>query len=134
VWKPWNGREFRIGVDPLVRSNSYYKLSRNLISTLKEKGIVFLANTGTVDRENTNITRWKRAEFLGLDGAQKEEWDNFIKGLIGSGFELNNEKDILLWSWDTKRGQVNAKQVYEVQMLEKGEKESICWYNELWTW
>jgi hypothetical protein len=71
---------------------------------------------------------------LGLVGDQKEEWDNYLKGLIGSGFVLNNENDILLWSWDTKKGQVNAKQAYEVQMLEKETEETNCWYKELWTW
>jgi hypothetical protein len=71
---------------------------------------------------------------LGLDGDQKEEWDNFIKGLIGSGIELNNEKYILLWSWHTTGGQVSEKQAYKVQMLENVEEESILWYIDLWTW
>jgi hypothetical protein len=32
VWKPGNGRDIRIGVDPMFGSHSYYKLSRNLIN------------------------------------------------------------------------------------------------------
>jgi hypothetical protein len=47
---------------------------------------------------NLNTTRWKKVEFLGLVGDQKEEWDNYLKGLLGLGFVLNNENDILLWS------------------------------------
>jgi hypothetical protein len=109
VWKPGNGEDIRIGVDPLIGSHTYYKLSENLISVLKEKGINFLAQAGTGSMENTCHTRWKKVELLGLDGALKEEWNYFIKGLIGSGFELNNDKDILIWSWDTKDGQVSAK-------------------------
>jgi hypothetical protein len=35
VWKPGNGRDIRIGVDPMVGSQTNHKLSRNLISTLK---------------------------------------------------------------------------------------------------
>jgi hypothetical protein len=84
--------------------------------------------------EDTSYIRWKKAETLGLEGEQKEEWNNFVKGLVGSGFELNNEKDTLMWSWDTKGGQVNAKQAYEVQLMEDMEEEPTFWYTELWKW
>jgi hypothetical protein len=102
--------------------------------TLKAQGIEFLAQAGTIDLENTSHTSWKKDEILGLVGEQKEEWNNFIKGLVGSGFDLNSDKDTLLWSWDTKGGQVNAKQAYEVQMMENVEVEPNYWYVELWTW
>jgi len=45
------------------------------------------------------------------------EWNTFFKVLVGSGIDLNTEKDSLLWTWDTKRGHVNAKQAYEMQIL-----------------
>jgi hypothetical protein len=102
----------------MVGSHTYFKLSRNLILALKAQGIEFLAQAGTFDLEDTRHTRWKKVEALGLEGEQKEEWNNYVKGLVGSGYELNNEKYILLWSWDTKGGQVNAKQAYEVQLVE----------------
>jgi hypothetical protein len=54
--------------------------------------------------EDTSYLRWKNVETLGLEGEQKEEWNIFVKGLVGSRFELNNEKDTLMWSWDTKGG------------------------------
>jgi hypothetical protein len=85
VWKPGNGRDIRIGADPMVGSHSYYKLSRNLILTLKAQGIEFLAQAGSSDLEVSNHTSWKKDETLGLEGEQKEEWTNFIKGLVGSG-------------------------------------------------
>ena len=43
---------------------------------------------------------------------------------MSSGIELNNEKDILLWSCDTRNGQVNAKKDYKVQVLEDMEEET----------
>jgi hypothetical protein len=46
VWKPGNGRDIRIGVDPMVGSHTYFKLSRNLILALKAQGIEFLAQAG----------------------------------------------------------------------------------------
>jgi len=118
----------------MIETQHSYKLSGNLISTLKEKGIVFLANAKLVDLTNLNTRRWKKAKFMWLVGDKKEEWDNYLKGLTGSGFVLNNENDILLWSWDTKKGLVNAKQAYEVQMLEKDTEETNCYYKELGTW
>ena len=84
--------------------------------------------------EVTIYTSWKKDEILGLEGEQKEEWNNFVKGLVGSVFVLNNEKYTLLWSWDTKRGQVNANHAYKVQMLEMMEVEPRFWYKELWNW
>jgi hypothetical protein len=39
VWKPGNGRDIRIGADPLVGSHTYFQLSRNLIFLLKAQGI-----------------------------------------------------------------------------------------------
>ena len=47
---------------------------------------------------NIRLPRWKMAGDLGLEGELIEEWNNYVKGLVGSGFELNNEKDSLLWS------------------------------------
>jgi hypothetical protein len=71
---------------------------------LKAQGIEFLAQARNPDVENTRISRWKKVEDLGLEGEQLEEWNNYVKGLVGSGFELNNEKYLFLWSWDTKGG------------------------------
>jgi hypothetical protein len=68
--------------------------------------------------ENTRFPRWKLAEDLGLEGELLVEWNNYVKWFVGSGFELNNDKDLLLWSRDTKFGQVTAKQAYDIQMEE----------------
>jgi hypothetical protein len=71
---------------------------RNLITTLKQKDIISLANVEIEDVEKYFITSWKNVDFLGLVGEQKDEWDKYIKGLVGSGFFLNSEKDSILWS------------------------------------
>jgi hypothetical protein len=134
AWKLGNGRDIRIGTDPMVGAHRYYKLSRNLLQTLKIKGIEFLAQAWNLDMEVPRNSNWKNVEFLGLEGVQQEEWNNFIKGLLGSGIDLNAEKDSLLWSWDTKRGQVNAKQAYEVQLLEEEVADTPFWYSDLWQW
>jgi hypothetical protein len=88
----------------MVGAHRYYKLSRNIIQTLNKQGIEFLAQTRNMDMEESRHTNWKKVESLGLEREQQEEWNNFVKGLVGSGFDLNTEKDTLLWSWDTKGG------------------------------
>jgi hypothetical protein len=52
-------------------------------------------------------TRWRTK--IGMDC--------YVKVLVWIGIELNDENDTLLWSWNTKGGQVNAKQAYEVLCL-----------------
>jgi hypothetical protein len=42
AWKPGNGKDIRIGLDPLIGSHYYYKLSENLISLIHSKGIYTL--------------------------------------------------------------------------------------------
>ena len=61
VWKPRNWRDIRIGTDPMVGSHTYYKLSRNLILTLKAQGIEFLAQAGSIILEGLSFTRWKKS-------------------------------------------------------------------------
>lgn len=134
VCKPSNGRDIKIGADPMVGAHTYFKLSRNLILSLKAEGVEYFSQAGIIDMEDTSHKNWKKVETLGLEGEKKEEWNNYVKGLVGSGYELNNENDTLLWSWDTKGGQVNAKQAYEVQLLEEVVEEPTFWYTELWHW
>jgi hypothetical protein len=59
---------------------------------------------------------------------------SLCKGIIWTGIELNDENDTLVWSWNTKGGQVNAKQAYEVQCLDDHEVISNEWYLDLWNW
>jgi hypothetical protein len=83
AWKPGNGWDIRIGVDLMIGAQSFYKLSKNLISTLHSNGIKLLTQVGSSANEDQNISRWKSAEILGLAGEQKEEWDLYVKGLFG---------------------------------------------------
>jgi hypothetical protein len=98
-----------IGEDLIIGEKSFYKLSKNITSTIHIIGTNVLAQERTLTYEDPSLLRWKIAEFLGLDGEQKEEWDYYVKGLVWTGIELNDEKDYLLWSWNIKGGQVNAK-------------------------
>ena len=134
MWKPGSGRDIRIGVDPMVGSHSFYKLSGNLIFSLNEQGIECLAHARTNVQEGFSFTRWKKAESLGWEGVLKYEWTNYTRGLVSVGIDLNAEKDRLLWSWDTKKGQVNVKQAYKVQVMEGKEEDPKFCYSDIWEW
>jgi hypothetical protein len=43
AWKPGNGKDIRIGSDPMVGAHRYYRLTKNLIQSLKDQGIEYLA-------------------------------------------------------------------------------------------
>jgi hypothetical protein len=55
-------------------------------------------------------------------------------GIIRSGFELNNDKYILMWSWDTKDVHVSEKNEYEVQLLENVVGEQNVCFVDIWSW
>jgi hypothetical protein len=57
-----------------------------------------------MDLESSRHTGWIKVEALGLEGEPKAEINNYVKGLVSSGFEMNNDKDLLMCSWDTKTG------------------------------
>jgi hypothetical protein len=47
---------------------------------------------------------------------------------------LNEEKDVLMWSWDTKKGQVSAKLAYNSLLIKERIEDSKFWYIKLWNW
>jgi hypothetical protein len=57
-WKPVNGWDIRIGVDLMIGSHSYYKLSKNIINNLHIQGINFMAQAGIMDFENSYSLSW----------------------------------------------------------------------------
>jgi hypothetical protein len=91
-------------MDPLIGSQSYYKLSERLVSTLHSKGIFSLAQVASNDTGFVHGFNWKTAEILDLNGEQKLEWESYVRGLKHSGFVLSNESDSIVWSWDNKEG------------------------------
>jgi hypothetical protein len=56
AWKPGNGKDIMIGVDPLIGAQNYYKLSINLVLALKAQGIEFCLRQGS--------RRWRIQGFL----------------------------------------------------------------------
>ena len=47
---------------------------------------------------------------------------------------MKEEKDALVWSWNTKLGQVSAKQAYKALQVEERGVEIKFRYTKLWNW
>jgi hypothetical protein len=104
VWKSGNGKAIQLGTDPIVGSYNFYKLSKHIIMALKDQGLHYLAQAGVNILEDVVHTRWLKAKNLRLEGKLKQEWSNYTKGLSRACIDLNDEKYLLMWYWDTKRG------------------------------
>jgi hypothetical protein len=50
-----------IGEDLIIGEKSFYKLSKNLTSTIHTIGINFLSQEGTSTYEDPSLPRWKSA-------------------------------------------------------------------------
>lgn len=56
---------------------------------------------------------WKSYFGLNSQNHFKDEWNNFIWGLKHSGLYLVEMDDKLIWSWDTKSGNLSTQLAYE---------------------
>jgi len=72
TWKPNNGWDIQIGLDPMRGSQSYYKLSKELLQTLHSKGLCFLAQVTSMDLGVFIGDSWKSAKILDLLGEKKK--------------------------------------------------------------
>jgi hypothetical protein len=118
----------------MIGSHYFYKLSYTLVLLLKEQGVTCLAHAKTNIQVSSISTNWKSVEMLGLEGVHKEEWTKYTKGMVNARIKLNDEKYCLIWSWDTKQGQVSTELAYEEQVTEVMGVEPKFWYSEIWKW
>lgn len=76
--KPRNGQQIKVGEDPLVGSDSFYKLSDKLVNILHEKGSCYLAQVSRMISFNNLVQKWKSTIDLGIIGAHQVEWMKYI--------------------------------------------------------
>jgi hypothetical protein len=132
AWKPRNGRDIRVGLDLLIGSHYYYKLSESLVSTLHSKGIFNLYQVASLDTGFAHGFNWKTIELLDLIREQNLEWENYVRELKHSRIVLSDVRDKIVWSWDNKEGKVSTKQAYEVIVLEKMDVGLEEWMIYIW--
>lgn len=54
---------------------------------------------------------WMSTVDLGLPVVLQREWEGYILEFNSSGIQLSRAKDTLVWSWNGKNCEINAKLV-----------------------
>ena len=134
VWKPGDGLKIRVGEDPLVDSDSFYKLSEGLVNVLNEKGIFFLAQVSRETNIDIQFQNWKSSSQLGISKDYQEEWKSYITWLNSCGYKLLEMEDQLYWSWNTINGEINANYSFDSMLSNLGTGLECWWYRYLWKW
>ena len=106
-------RRIRIGQDPWIGSGDKFKLPATLISHLKEKGISSLEDASSYTDRNQRGIVWKSVQELELAENDASVWNSYINQLKANFIHLNEEKDKLKWTWNTRDGKFSTKMGYE---------------------
>lgn len=71
---------------------------------------------------------------LTILGHLQIEWSDYILGLRTCGFKITNLQDSLVWSWNIKNGEINAKQAYDSLFFNMMDFNQKWWHKALWKW
>ena len=121
-----------LGVDPIVGLNTNCILSPELLSYLNDYGVNTLNQARNTGEGIVSYYYWFPTTDLELEGTWKEEWSHFICGLSHGGIRLLDQKDKLLWMYNTENGEVSTKLAYDVIVTSKLEKLKGWKYHNLW--
>ena len=106
-WQVGNGRQIKVGADPMVGMDCSYILSDELRHYLLDYGI------STLDQAfNYSTGVWFTALELDLCDEWSYQWNLYIKGLRSNRILLKEEPDTLLWTYDTHAGPITAAWSY----------------------
>ena len=73
MWKVGNNKHINIGEDSFVGGDDSYKLSRAIISYLKNFGFHYMSNMKNSTVDQNGIYDWFHLEDLGLDNTFVDE-------------------------------------------------------------
>jgi hypothetical protein len=97
-WRPGTGHIISIGRDQILGLGDISILSDAIITHLRHKRIIVLAQA-TVSRDPVTLSEnWLSNEELGLACTLATAWDLYCKSLIGVGVSLHDTNDTLLWT------------------------------------
>ena len=89
-WKTGNGKNIKVGIDPIAGLTSDFILPEDLGLYLEDYGILSLSDVLNRGVATTSTDYWITAEELELGGQWKEAWSQYIKGLQHGGIHINN--------------------------------------------
>ena len=84
-----------------------------LVSYLFILGLTRLTHIRACDYDFNDVSYWFTTQDLGLLGEMALEWSHFTASLNHLGIRISRETDSLLWVWNSKHGQIGAKESYK---------------------
>jgi hypothetical protein len=135
-WIAWNvglGSIFLIGLDPSVGSGAHYRISSGLLRHLHSLNVFFLVHIIHCSSLNSlGSIDWLLPNDLGLEGDMDFEWESYLSFLRHNGIFLNNEHDIIIWTWDKTTCDVTVKSTYTTLVDIHVEEEPEWWFRAIW--
>ena len=113
-WKTGNGKNIKVGIDPIAGVSSDYTLLEDLRLYLEDYGIHTLSDVLNRRVSTSSTDYWLSADALELGGLCKEAWSNYIKGLQHGGIRISNTPDTLVWIFNKSIGTVKSNLMYEL--------------------
>ena len=80
-WKTGNGKNIKVGLDPIAGVSSDYTPLEGLRSYLEDYAIYTLSDVLNRGEATSSSDYWIATDDLELGGLWKEAWSNYIKGL-----------------------------------------------------
>ena len=96
-WNTNNGKNIKVGIDPIAGFSSDYTLPEDLRLYLEDYGILTLSDVLNKGIDTTSIDYWITTDELELGGTWKVAWSNYIKGLQHGWICIIHLPDKLVW-------------------------------------
>ena len=113
-WKIGNGKNIKVGIDPIAGVSSDFTLPEYLKSYLEDYGILTLSYALNRGIATSLIDYWITTDELELGGLWKDAWTNYIKGLQHGGIRISHLPDKLAWLYNKSLGMVKANLMYDL--------------------
>jgi hypothetical protein len=95
--------------DPWIGCKGDFRLSEALLSVLHNQGIFILEDAASNNGRNVWDQGWKQVEYLSLQRAIGEEWNQLIRILNSGTIGLNEYEDQIKWSKNHGSDEYTAK-------------------------
>jgi hypothetical protein len=77
---------------------------------------------------------WLSSEALGLNGRLASEWDRYRRALLGTGINLQNSTDTIVWTGGDSSRILSVKNVYNALISTLDYPTVGGWKLNLWKW